>query len=166
MLRHRWSWTWAIVVMREAASLRASRTSSDWRAAALYAQQPHDGRQAVLDAVAHLPRQHGLVVEGLAEIGVGMLALDGDAEQPGEAGQEVRIGRVELAGFGTIDLQHAERQMAFAAARDQNVDRAPDPMIRQELRRPKPGFLLEMVGDHHLPGLERVAGRGFQVDAK
>ena len=95
-----------------------------------------------------------------------MLALDGDAKQPGEAGQEVRIGKVELAGFGTIDLQNAERQMAFAAARDQDVDRAPDPVIRQELRRPKPGFLLEVVGNHHLPGLERVTGRGFQVDAK
>jgi hypothetical protein len=104
--------------------------------------------------------------ESLTEFGIGMLALDGDAEQPGEAGQEVRIGKVELAGFGTVDLQHAEGQMIFASARDQNVDRAPDPMIRQELRRPKPCFLLEMVGDHDLPGLERVAGGRFQIDAK
>ncbi|MET4751200.1 hypothetical protein ABIB08_005562 [Bradyrhizobium sp. RT11b] len=100
------------------------------RAAALYAQQPYDGRQAVLDAVAHLPRQHGLVVKGLAEIGVSMLALDGDAKQPGETGEEVRIGRVELPGFGTVDLKDSERQTTFAAARDQHVDGAPDPMIR------------------------------------
>jgi hypothetical protein len=71
--------------------------------------------------VAHLSRQHGLVVEGLAEIGVGMLALDGDAEQPGEAGKEVRVGNVELAGFRTVDLEDTERQMAFAAARNQDV---------------------------------------------
>ena len=136
------------------------------RAAALHAKQPHDRREAVLDAVAHLSRQHGLVVEGLPEIGVGMLALDGDAEQPGEAGKEVRIGNVELAGFGTVDLEDTERQMAFAAARDQDVDCAPDPVIRQELRRSKPRFLLEVVGNDHLSGLESVAGRGFQVDAK
>ena len=95
-----------------------------------------------------------------------MLALDGDAEQPGEAGEEVRIGKVELAGFGTVDLEDTERQMAFAAARNQDVDCAPDPMIRQELRRSKPGFLLEVIGNHHLPGLECVAGGGFQVHAK
>ena len=136
------------------------------RAAALHAEQPHDRCEAVLDAVAHLPRQHGLVVEGLPEIGVGMLALDGDAEQPGEAGKEVRIGDVELAGFRTVDLEDAERQMAFAAPRDQNVDCAPDPVIRQELWRSKPRFLLEVVGNDHLSGLESVAGRRFQVDAK
>ena len=68
------------------------------RVAALHAQQPHNRCEAVLDAVAHLSGQHGLVVEGFLEIGVGMLPLDGDAEQSGEAGKEVgirndRIGR-------------------------------------------------------------------------
>ena len=94
-----------------------------------------------------------------------MLALDGNAKQPGEAGKEVRIRNVELAGFGAIDFEDAERQMTFAAARNQDVDCAPDPVIRQELRGSKSRFLLEMVGNDHLSGLESVAGRGFQVDA-
>ena len=64
------------------------------RAPALHAEQPHDRCEAVLDAVAHLSGQHGLVVERYPEIGVGMLALDGDAKQPGDAGKEVRIRNV------------------------------------------------------------------------
>ena len=95
-----------------------------------------------------------------------MLALDGDAEQPGEAGKEVRIRNIELAGFGTVDFEDAERQVAFAAAGDQDVDGAPDAMIREELGRSKSRFLLEVVGNDHLSGLESVAGRGLQVDAK
>src|SRR6185437_11991342 len=136
------------------------------RAAALHAEQPHVRCEAVLDPVAHLSRQHGLVVEGFAEIGVGMLALDGDAEQPGEAGKEVRIRNVELAGLRAIDFEDAERQVVFAATCDQDVDGAPDPVIRQQLWRSKPRFLLEVVGNDHLSGLESVAGRRFQVDAK
>ena len=45
------------------------------------------------------------------------------------AGEEVRIGRVELPGLGTVDLKDTERQTTFAAARDQHVNGAPDPMI-------------------------------------
>jgi hypothetical protein len=135
------------------------------RAATLHMEQPHDGCEAVLDPVAHLPRQHGLVVEGFTEIRVGMLTLDGNAEQPGEAGKEVRIGEVELAWLRTIDFEDAERQVAFAAARNQDVDCAPDPMIGQELWCSKPRFLLEVIGNDALSGLESVAGGGFQVDA-
>src|SRR3984957_21137043 len=86
------------------------------RAAALHAKQPHYRCEAVLDAVAHLSRQHGLVLERIPEPGVGMLAFDGDAKQPREAGEEVRIREMELAGAGTIDFEGAERQMVFAAS--------------------------------------------------
>ena len=110
------------------------------------------------------------MVEGFPEICVGMLALDGDAKQPGEAGKEVRIGNVELAGVRAIDFEDAERQMAFAASCNQDVDCAPDPVIRQELGRSKSRFLLEVVGNDHLSGLESVAGRmlatvGADVDS-
>jgi len=81
--------------------------------------------------MAHLSRQHGLMVEGFLEIGIGMLALDGDAKQPGEAGKEVCIRNVELAGFRAIDFEDAEGQMAFAASGDQDVDGAPDAMIQE-----------------------------------
>ena len=136
------------------------------RAAALHAEQPDDRCEAVLDAVAHLQRQHGLVVERFLEIGVGMLALNGDAKQPGEAGQEARIRNLELSGLGTIDFEDAERQMAFAAPCDQDVDGPPDSVIRQQFWRAESRFLLEVVGDDILCGLESEAGRRFQVDAK
>src|SRR5450631_3957204 len=81
------------------------------RVAALHAEQPHDGCKAVLDAVAHLPRQHGLVFESLLEVRISTLTLDGDAKQPSEAGKEVRIREIELAGIRTVDFEDAERQM-------------------------------------------------------
>jgi hypothetical protein len=73
------------------------------RAAALHTEQTHDRRKAVLDAVAHLSNQHGLVVEGLAEIDIGVLALDGDAEEiPGRAQHRspVTVHRLEIAAVG------------------------------------------------------------------
>ena len=145
LLRHKWSWTWAIVVMREAASFRAFRTSSELRVAPLHAEQTHDRRQAVLDAVAHLARQHGLVVECFLEVRVSMLPLDGNTEQTSEAGKEVGIRSIELAGVGTVDLEDTERHIALAASRDQDVDRPLDPVIRQQLGRAKACFFLEMI---------------------
>jgi hypothetical protein len=85
------------------------------------------------------------MVEGFPELGVGLLALDGDTKQPGEAGKKVCIRNVELAGLRAIDFEDAERQMAFAAPCDQDVDCAPDPVIRQELWRSKSRFLVEVV---------------------
>jgi len=123
----------------------------------LHAKQPHYRCEAVLDAVAHLSRQHGLVLERIPELGVGMLAFDGDAKQPREAGKEVRIREIELAGVGTIDFEDAERQMVFAASCDQDVDRPLDPVVRQQLGRAKTRFLLEMIGNHDLAGMERIA---------
>src|ERR1700751_1820975 len=95
-----------------------------------------------------------------------MLALDGDAEQPGKASEEVGVSDVELPGFGTVDLEDAEWQMPFAASRDQDVDCASDPVIRQELRRSKPRPLLRGVRDDHLSGLEGVTRRRLQVETQ
>jgi hypothetical protein len=67
------------------------------RAAGLDAEQPYHRRQAVLDTVAHLSGQHGLVLKGFLELGVGMLPLDGDAEQARKAGKEIGIRKIELA---------------------------------------------------------------------
>jgi hypothetical protein len=50
------------------------------RAAGLDAKKSDHRRQTVFDAVAHLARQHGLVLQGFLELGVGLLPLDGDAE--------------------------------------------------------------------------------------
>ncbi len=66
--------------------------------------------------MAHLARQHGLVVEGFLEVRVSTLPLDGDAKQPREAGKKVCIREIELAEVRTIDFEDTERQMAFAAS--------------------------------------------------
>jgi hypothetical protein len=54
----------------------------------------------------------------------------------------------------------------FAAPRDQDIDRAPNPVIRQQLGCSKARFQLEVVGNDQLYGLESVAGGGFHVDPK
>ena len=134
--------------------------------AGLDAKQPHDRCETVLDAVAHLARQHGLVVEGGLKFRIGMLPLYGDAEQSGEARQEIGVRKIELTGIGTIDFQHAERQVAFAAPRNENIDRAPDPVVRQKLRRPEACLLLKVVGNHYLPGVKRITSRRFHIGSR
>ena len=74
-----------------------------------------------------------------------MLPLDGDAKQSGEAGKEVGIRSVELAGVGAVDLQDTEGQIALATSRNQDVDRPLDPVIRKELGRAKACFFLEVI---------------------
>src|SRR6195952_6101755 len=110
------------------------------RVAPLNAEQPHNRCEAVLDAMAHLARQHGLVLQGFLELGVGLLPLDRDAEQSCETSEKIRVSKVELAGVRAVDLQDAERQMALAPSRDENVDRALDSVIRQQFRRSKARF--------------------------
>jgi hypothetical protein len=95
--------------------------------------------------MAHLARQHGLVFQGVPKLRVGLLALDGDAEQPGEAGEEIGIGEVELAGFGAVGFEDAEWQMAFAAPHDQDVDGAPDAVVGEQFRRTEAALVLKMV---------------------
>jgi hypothetical protein len=95
-----------------------------------------------------------------------MLPLDRDAEQSGEACQEIGVRTIELTGIGTIDFQHAERQAAFAAPRNEHVDRAPDPVLRQQLRRSEPCFLLKVVGNHYLPGVKRITSRRFHIGSE
>jgi hypothetical protein len=48
-------------------------------------------------ASCDLSGQHGLVLQGPLELGVGMLPLDGDAEQARKAGKEIGIRKIELA---------------------------------------------------------------------
>ena len=95
--------------------------------------------------MAHLARQHGLVVECFLEVRVGVLPLDGNTEQTGEAGKEVGIRSIELAGVGTVDLEDTERHISLPASRYQDVDRPLDPVIRQQLGRAKACFFLKMI---------------------
>ena len=44
------------------------------------------------------------MVEGFLKFGVGMLALDGDAEQARKAGKEIGIRKIELAGVSGYRL--------------------------------------------------------------
>ena len=72
-------------------------------------EQPYHRRQAVLDTMAHLSGQHGLVLEGFLELGVGMLPLNGDAEQACKAGKEIGIREIELTRMSAVDFQNAKR---------------------------------------------------------
>ena len=100
-------------------------------AARLDAEQAHDGGEAVLDAVAHLPGQQRLVLESLLKPGIGLLTFDRDPEQAGEAGKEIGVVLIELAGIGTVDFEHAEEGLSVSALFYQHVDGAPDAVIRQ-----------------------------------
>ena len=56
--------------------------------------------------------------------------------------------------------------MAFAASCDQDVNRPLDPVNRQQLWRPEPRFLLQVIGKYHLACMEGVAGWRFHIDPK
>jgi hypothetical protein len=80
--------------------------------------------------VAHLPSQQRLVLERLLKPGIGLLTLDRDAEQAGKASKKIGVVLIELAGIGTVDLEHAEEGVTFSALFYQHVDGAPDAVIR------------------------------------
>ena len=94
-------------------------------------KQAHDRGEAVLDAMAHLPRQQRLVLESLLKSGIGLLTFDRDAEQAGEAGKKIGVVLIELAGIGTVDFEHAEEGLSLSALLYQHIDGAPDAVIRQ-----------------------------------
>jgi hypothetical protein len=50
--------------------------------------------------MAHLARQHGLVFEGIAKLGVRLLPLDGDAKQSGKTRKESASARSNWPASG------------------------------------------------------------------
>ena len=98
--------------------------------AGLDAKQTYHGSKAVLDAVAHLPRQQRLVPERLLEPGVGLLTFDRNTQQAGKAGQKIGVVLIELAGIGAVDFEHAEEGLTLSALFYQHVDGSPDAVIR------------------------------------
>jgi len=117
----------------------------------------HDG-EAVLDPVAHLPGEEILPGEGRAEQLLRPVALDGAAEQIGEALHEGDVRLLEHAVAAVVHLQHAEGPVPVL---DQHVDRPADAVIGHELRGAEAGLGGEVVRDHRPAGLEGEArGRG------
>ena len=49
------------------------------------------------------------MLEGFLELGVGLLPLDGDAEQACKAGKEIGIREIELTRVRALELQNAKR---------------------------------------------------------
>jgi hypothetical protein len=49
------------------------------------------------------------VLEGFLKLGVGLLPLDGDAEQARKAGKEIGIRKIELTRVRGVDFQNAKR---------------------------------------------------------
>ena len=66
------------------------------------------------------------MLQGFLELGVGLLPLDGDAEQARKARKEIGIRKIKLTRVRAVDFQNAKREMTFAAPRDENVDGAFD----------------------------------------
>ena len=96
---------------------------------------------------------------------LGLLAGDGGADDGGEGVQEEGVAGVELALVWTVDLQHAPR-FAVQFGPDQDVDGTPHAVVGQKFGRVEALFVLQMVGDQRLAGLEGVAGRRIQFDAQ
>jgi len=95
-----------------------------------------------------------------------MSPLYSDAQVSREAGKKIGIREIELSEVGTIDFENTEREVTFAAPRDENIDCAFYAVIRQQLWCAESRFVLEVVGNHDLPGMERVAGWRFHIDPK
>ena len=67
--------------------------------------------------MAHFTGQQRLVFECLVKLGIRLLAFDRNAEQAGEAGEEIGIGLVELTCIGAVDFKDTEVGLALAPFR-------------------------------------------------
>ena len=132
----------------------------------LNAEQTHNRGKTVLDAVAHLPRQQRLVLKSLLQLRVCLLTFNGDAKQSGKTRQKVGVGFIKLAGVRAINFQYAEESFALTPLFYQDVDRAPDAVIRQELGCPEPGLSRQMVRDNRGPGLVGISGRRPEIGSE
>jgi hypothetical protein len=106
------------------------------------------------------------VVERRLELRIGMSPLYNDAQVSRDAGKKIGIREIELSEVGTIDFENTELEVTFAAPGDENVDCAFYAVIRQQRWCGESGFVLEVVGNHNLPGMERVAGWRFHIYPK
>ena len=89
--------------------------------------------------------------------------LYSDAQVSREAGKKIGIREIELSEVGTIDFENTELEVTFAAPGDENVDCAFYAVIRQQRWYGESRFVLEVVGNHDLPGMERVASWRFHI---
>ncbi|GJE31755.1 hypothetical protein LDDCCGHA_1935 [Methylobacterium oxalidis] len=120
-------------------------------------QARHDG-EAVLDPVAHLPRQQVLPGELRLEEPLRALALDGAAEEVCEALHEGDVRLLEHTLAAVVHLQHAEGAVPVL---DDHGDRPADAVLGHELGRAEAGLVLEMVRDDGPARLQGEArGRG------
>jgi len=83
-----------------------------------------------------------------------MSPLYSDAQVSREAGKKIGIREIELSEVGTIDFENTELEVTFAAPGDENVDCAFYAVIRQQRWCGESRFVLEVVGNHDLPGME------------
>src|SRR3954462_1583418 len=95
--------------------------------------------------MTHLTREQCFVLKSFLKLGVGVLALNRDAEQACETSQEIRISVVELSGIVTIGLENTERHVALATSPDKHIDRTFDAMLGQKRRRPETCLFLQVI---------------------
>src|SRR5215475_426404 len=118
--------------------------------------------QAVFHPVAYFLEQHLLPIERCLELKLVPLAFDGHAQEVGRALQEGDIVLAELPFRSAVDLEHA---VGRSVALEDDIHGAANAMLHEQLRRPKPLLVLEMIADDRLPGTQRKPGRGFKISA-
>jgi hypothetical protein len=87
-------------------------------------------------------------------------SLQRDPEQVSEALHEGDIGLGEPALDRTVHFQDA---VADSRGDDRDVDRPPDPVLHQDLRRAEALLVLQVPGDDGLARLEGIAGGAIKV---
>jgi hypothetical protein len=90
------------------------------------------------------------------------LAFDRHAEEVCRALEEGEVMLDEFVVTPAVDLEHAERP---AIALQDDVHRAMDTVLAQDLRRAEALLVLEVVGDHRLAGAQRIACRRGKIGA-
>ena len=140
--------------------MRSQRRIAD--GAALELKHARDDHQAVLHPMVHLFQKNLMAVQRGLEIVLVAVALDRHAEDVRRALQEGEIVLDELVLRPAVDLEHPERP---AIALQDDVHRAVDAVLAQDLRRPEALLVLEVVGNHRLAGAQRKPRRGGQIGA-
>jgi hypothetical protein len=131
-------------------------------AAELQIDQAHQLLIVVTHPMSHLAQQCGLLF-GEREVELDQPRLvDRERQDGGVTLQELDVVLREHARLAAVGLEHAEDMLL---ALDDDVDRALDAMLAQQLGDPEALLPVQVVGDHRLAGLQGIArGRG-QVGA-
>ena len=99
-------------------------------------------------------QQNLVALERLLQLALILLPLDRHAENIRGALQERDVVFGKLAFEAAVDFKHAKR---FAVALQNDIHGAANAVLDQQFRRAKPLFVFEMIRNHRLAGVQRIA---------